>query len=171
MGKNLKKIQGMLDGQGTGKIVVGDHSIKSSETRSVGDRWTDSDGVEWEQKEGYRSQVSRMGKVGMFSKQCKDCDKVIAGNNMHPLDWVLWKKQQRCFHCQIDYEAMLKTKGKWRFWVRLQQLSNMDAIERDLEESIFEAHEQKQEKVWDKTVANALANSEVDLTIGKNKNS
>ena len=98
MGKNLKKIQDMLDGNSGRKIVVGEHSIKSTETRNVGDKWTDSDGIEWEQKEGYRSQVSKMGKVGIFSKQCKDCDKVITNsNNTHPMDFILWKKQQRCY--------------------------------------------------------------------------
>ena len=39
----------------------------------VGDKWTDSDGVEWEQKEGYRSKVSKFN-MGIFSKQCKDCE-------------------------------------------------------------------------------------------------
>ena len=111
-----------------------------------------------------------MPEVGMFNKVCKDCDKIIAGDNMHPMDWVLWKKQSRCFHCQINYEAMLKTKGIWRFYVRLQQLSTMDHIEQELEDTIFEKHEQDK-KMFDKSVANALANSEVELTINKNKNS
>ncbi len=169
MSKNLQKVQDMLDGKGTGKIQVGQYT-GVDEHRKVGDTWTDSDGYEWEQKEGYRLKKSSMPAVGMFNKQCKDCDKVIAGSNMHPMDWVLWKKQQRCFHCQINFEAKLKTMGKWRFWVRLQQLSNMDSIEQELEASIFEKHEQDK-KMLDKSVANALANSEVEFTINKNKNS
>ena len=171
MGKNVKKIQDMLTGNYGGKIQVG-YGDQESKHHQVGDRWTDSDGVEWEQKNGFYTKVNSMPAVGIFSKQCKDCDKVITNsNNTHPMDFILWKKQQRCFHCQIDFEAMLKTKGRWRFWVRLQQLSNMEAIEKDLEASIFEKHEQDKQKIWDRTVANALANSEVDLTIGKNKNS
>ena len=70
MSKNLRKVQDMLDGNYKNKIQVG--YSKTDEVRKVGDKWTDSDGVEWEQKEGYRSKVSRIS-VGMFPHQCKDC--------------------------------------------------------------------------------------------------
>ena len=41
----IQKVQDMLDGNKT-KIVVGDHSITSNETYKVGEKWTDSHGVE-----------------------------------------------------------------------------------------------------------------------------
>ena len=46
--KNLQKVQDMLDGKGTGKIISGYSTVE--ETHKVGDRWFDSDGKEWEQK-------------------------------------------------------------------------------------------------------------------------
>ena len=47
----------------------------------------------------------------------------------------------------------------------------MDAIFKDMETFIFEKHEaQKNEKIFDKSVANALANGEVEFTVNKNKN-
>ena len=54
MGKNTQRVQDMLDGNYKSKIMVGEHSIKSSEHRKVGDKWTDSDGVTWEQKSGFK---------------------------------------------------------------------------------------------------------------------
>ena len=54
MGKNLQKVQDMLDGNYKTKIQVGQYA-PTEETRKVGDKWVDSDGNHWEQKEGYRT--------------------------------------------------------------------------------------------------------------------
>ena len=65
MSKNLRKVQDMLDGNYKNKIQVG--YSKTEETRKVGDKWIDSDGVEWEQKEGYIFKVPTTPNVGIFS--------------------------------------------------------------------------------------------------------
>ena len=52
MGKNLQKVQDMLDGNYKNKIQVGYSS--QDEHRKVGDKWVDSDGNHWEQKKGLR---------------------------------------------------------------------------------------------------------------------
>ena len=70
MSKNLRKVQDMLDGNYKNKIQVG--YSKTEQIRQVGDKWTDSDGVEWEQKNGYKYKIPTMPSVGLFSKQCKD---------------------------------------------------------------------------------------------------
>ena len=72
MGKNLQKVQDMLDGNFQSKIQVG--YSKTEERREIGDRWFDSDGKEWEQKDGYISSVSKTPARGIFDKVCKDCD-------------------------------------------------------------------------------------------------
>tara|TARA_Y100001970_G_C13821028_1_gene644902 strand:- start:109 stop:648 length:540 start_codon:yes stop_codon:yes gene_type:complete len=175
MGKNLQKVQNMLDGKGSGKIVVGNHSIKSTETHKVGDKWTDSDGVEWEQKEGYISKVSTMPAVGMFSKVCKDCDTPCVKS----FDKETHVRNGRCYGCQTTWEEDLKyerknkigEKGcKWTFWVRLQQLYQMDSIEKEMESLIFTKHDENNSgKILDPSVANAIANSNIENTIKVNK--
>ena len=50
--KNLAKVQSMLDGTYGGKIQSG--YTPTEKHREVGDKWTDSEGYEWEQKEGFR---------------------------------------------------------------------------------------------------------------------
>ena len=57
------------------KIQVG--YSKTKETREVGDKWTDSDGYMWEQKEGFQVKLSNMPAVGMFNHQCKVCKKIV----------------------------------------------------------------------------------------------
>ena len=72
--KNLQKVQDMLDGKGTGKIQSGYTAVE--EIHKVGDTWTDSDGKKWEQKNGYRSNVTKLANKGL-GNNCSECKKFI----------------------------------------------------------------------------------------------
>ena len=74
--KNLQKVQDMLDGNHKNKIQVGGYS-KSDEKREVGDKWTDSDGNEWEQKDGYRTKNTSNIKHHSWDEKCSGCKKLI----------------------------------------------------------------------------------------------
>ena len=167
--KNLQRVQDMLDGNRTGKLVVGQYS-PAEKTRKVGDKWTDSDGVEWEQKQGYRSKVSRI-EVGMFPHKCKDCGTNCDTNK---LDKSTFLRMDRCYYCQIDFEAMLQSRrigennNKHFFWARLLELKRWIAGRKELEEWIYEQHKINQGKIYDMSVANAMANENVSMEIKKN---
>ena len=166
--KNLAKVQSMLDGTYGGKIQSGFIPDNIHAGRKIGEKWTDSDGVEWEQKEGYRSKVSKMASVGL-GDNCSSCEKLI----IKKWDKDVYKADGRCYHCQMNYELDLKFDKpiRWFAYRRLKDLKNMDAIFKDMETFVFEKHEaEKNEKIFDKSVANALANGEVEFTINKNKN-
>ena len=168
MGKNLQRVQDMLDGNYKNKIQVG--YSKTEKQREVGEKWTDSDGVEWEQKEGYIYKVPTMPSVGLFSKQCKDCKKNCSPKTAKPWDRDTYKADGRCYHCQMNYEIDLKA-DKWIRWFayrRLKDLRNMTALEKDMEQWVDELEKQKNEKVFDDKVANAIANGEVEMSIKKN---
>ena len=142
MGKNIQKIQDMLSGNHK-KIQVGygDQEVKH---RQVGDRWTDSEGIEWEQKDGYIASVSKTPSVGIFSKVCKDCGANCSTNNDVKIHNEVWKKFERCYYCQIDFEAKLKgmtigeKSNKWEFWTRLQDLQRWIGGRKELEQWIDE---------------------------------
>ena len=169
MSKNLQKVQDMLDGKGTGKIQSGYSTVK--EHRKVGDKWTDSDGYKWEQKDGF--QVKSGGSMparGMFNHQCKDCGKNCSPKTAKPWDRDTWKADGRCYYCQIDFEAELKT-GKplrWFAYRRLKDLNNMEALEKDMEQWVEAITEERKQNPFDETVANAIANGEVEMSINKN---
>ena len=169
MGKNIQKVQDMLDGNYKNKIQVG--YSKTEQIRQVGDKWTDSDGVEWEQKNGYKYKIPTMPSVGLFSKQCKDCGKNCSPKTGKPWDRDTFKADGRCYHCQLNYELDLKfdSKLRWFAYRRLKDFQNMKSIEKDMEQWINELDKQKKEKVFDTKVANALANGEVEMSIKKNK--
>ena len=166
--KNLAKVQSMLDGTYGGKIQSGYSPIE--EVRKVGDKWTDSDGYEWEQKEGFRVKNSVMPAVGMFNHQCKDCKKNCSPKTAKPWDRDCYKADGRCYHCQMNYEIDLKA-DKWIRWYayrRLKDLRNMEAIEKEMIQWVDELTERKKKNPFDEKVANALANGEVEMSIKKN---
>jgi hypothetical protein len=166
MSKNLRKVQDMLDGNYKNKIQVG--YSKTEETRKVGDKWIDSDGVEWEQKEGYIFKVPTTPNVGIFSHQCKDCGKNCSPKTAKPWDRDVWKADGRCYHCQIDFEASLKTKPiRWFAYRRLKDLQNMESLEKDMIQWVEEFTRMREENPFDEKVANALANGEVDMQLNK----
>ena len=169
MSKNLQKVQDMLDGNYKNKIQVG--YSKTEETRKVGDKWTDSDGVEWEQKEGYIYKIPTMPSVGLFSKQCKDCKKNCSPKTAKPWDRDTWKADGRCYYCQMNYEIDLKSDKplRWFAYRRLKDLRNMESLEKDMIQWIDELSKQRDKNPFDEKVANALANGEVEMSIKKNK--
>jgi len=169
--KNLQKVQDQLDGTYKGKIqvsMVDDVSVHAN--RKVGDKWFDSEGDQWEQMDGYRSKVSRVN-VGMFPHQCKDCK---ANCDTNKLDKDTYMRMDRCYYCQIDFESMLKsrvigkTNNKHYFWTRLLELQRWISGRRELEQWVEEQHKENQGKLYDMSVANAMANANVDMSIKKN---
>ena len=169
MGKNLQRVQDMLDGNYGGKTQVG-YGDQESKHRKVGDKWTDSEGYEWEQREGFKiKHGGSMVSAGMFSHQCKDCKKNCSPKMAKPWDRDTWKADGRCYHCQLNYELDLKYDKpiRWFAYRRLKDLRNMEALEKDMIQWVEEMEKTKKENPFDETVANALANGEVDMQLNK----
>ena len=167
MSKNLQKVQDMLDGNYKNKVQVG-YGDQDIERHEVGDIWTDSDGIEWEQKNGYKVRINnKMANVGIFKGHCKTCNKGI----LKPWDKDTYKADGRCYHCQLNYELDLQFDKpiRWFAYRRLKDFKNMKAIENEMIQWIDEKQELLKDNPFDKKVANAIANGEVELTINKNK--
>tara|TARA_B100000287_G_scaffold33986_1_gene31443 strand:+ start:712 stop:1329 length:618 start_codon:yes stop_codon:yes gene_type:complete len=193
--KNLSKVQDMLDGKND-KIQVG-YGNTSEEIRKVGDTWTDSDGYEWEQKEGFKVKKSVLPARGI-ADECSDCKTYI----IKQWDKDSYKHNGRCYYCQIDFESQYSRTfqtGVNRFaefegekgakkWAKLSKKKKEDFLSKNLndhekyqlkrleeyikafkkEEKLWKK-EMQEEKVFDRQVANALANENVEMTVNKNK--
>ena len=167
--KNLAKVQSMLDGTYGGKTQVG-YGDQESKHRSIGDKWTDSDGYQWEQKDGFQVKSGgSMPAVGMFNHQCKDCGKNCSPKMAKPWDRDTFKADGRCYHCQLNFEVdlQIESKLKWFAYRRLKDFVNMESLEKDMEQWIDEMEKNKKENPFDEKVANALANGEVDMQLNK----
>ena len=163
--KNLQRVQDMLDGKHESKIQVGYSNVE--ERHEVGDIWTDSDDKTWEQKNGYRSNITKLANRGIVDHRCSGCEKFI----VKPWDKDTHKADGRCYHCQLNYELDLSFDKpiRWFAYRRLKDFKNMKSIERDMEQWIDEKEKRLQVNPFDMKVANALANSNVEMTINKNK--
>ena len=163
--KNLQKVQDMLDGKGGGKIQVGYST--AGERHEVGDIWTDSDGKEWEQKDGFRINHTKMANRGIADHRCSDCEKYIT----KPWDKEIFKFNDRCYHCQINFEAELKGTGKFDEWKEAQNKRIKEEYIKKFEEENEELVKELEnmENPFSKKIANALANGNVEMEIKKNK--
>ena len=162
--KNLQKVQDMLDGKFTRKIQSG--YSPTEETHKVGDTWTDSDGKKWEQKNGYRVNITKFMDVGI-AEQCSDCECYIT----KPWDKEIFKFNDRCYYCQIDFEAELKGTGKFDEWKKKQD----ERIKEDYIKKFEEEHKELVKEIanlenpFDMKIANAMSNANVSMEINKNK--
>ena len=157
--KNLAKVQSMLDGNYGGKIQVGYSTVEP--TRQVGDKWTDSEGYEWEQKDGYKLKKSNTPAVGMFPHKCKDCGTNCDTDKRNKATFL---RMDRCYYCQLNFEVDLKAKGKWQEWVMEQEEKRWESW---LKEYDLETKEMNEKNPFDEKVANAMSNGNIDMQIKK----
>ena len=174
--KNLQKVQDQLDGTYKNKIQVGMHTPENVHAnRKVGDKWTDSEGVEWEQKQGYRSKVSKLAAKGL-GDNCPDCKSLI----VKKWDKDSYKWNGKCYYCQIDYEAQFsrkiggqnqqKNSEYGKYLEGKYEKFKEDYIKRwEDENADFVKELEKMENPFDKKLANSLANANVEMTVNKNK--
>ena len=165
MGKNMQKVQDMLDGNYKNKIQVGYSS--EDEKKEIGDKWVDSDGNHWEQKDGYRTKNTNNRTHHSWDEKCSSCEKLI----LKKWDKDTYKADGRCYHCQLNYELDLKFDSwlRWFAYRRLKDFKNQLSIEKEMEQWIEEMQKIREQNPFDETIANAIANGEVELTINKNK--
>ena len=166
--KNLSRVQSMVDGTYGGKIQSG-YDGEVEPTRKVGDKWTDSDGTPWEQRNGYKVK-GRLAVSGQshpsWDKKCSMCESLI----LKPWDKDTHKADGRCYHCQMNYELDLSFDKpiRWFAYRRLKELQNMKSIEKEMVQWVDEFEKIRNEKIYDMSVANAMANSNVEMSIKKN---
>jgi hypothetical protein len=164
--KNLAKVQSMIDGTYGGKIISSAIPDNVHANRKVGERYFDHDDREWEKTNYGRTSVSKLPNVGL-GDNCKSCKSLI----LKPWDKDTYKADGRCYHCQLNYELDLQFDApiRWFAYRRLKDFKNMKSIEKDMEQWIDELEKRNKENPFDETIANALANGEVEMSFKQNK--
>ena len=165
--KNLAKVQSMIDGtydSEFGKIKIGQYS-PTEKTRKVGDKWTDSDGVQWEQKEGFKVK-GRQSRHYSWDQNCKECGKNCGSTKgeVNRRNNATFLRMDRCYYCQIDFEAKLQSRKigekntKHFFWVKLMTIKRWIQMEKDLNDQMIQIFDTN---TSNKHVDNALANANI----------
>ena len=148
---NIEKIKKMAKGIYDRPIQIG-YEGKTTHQRKEGEEWTDARGRSWTIKDGKRKQITKVPPRGF--EKCNDCEKLI----LKDIDQDTYNRMQRCYHCQINFEVDLKTKGKWEDWVKEMETQRWETVLAEYEAEMELLDNSK--GAFDETIAKALANHE-----------
>ena len=114
---NVESLKQMLEGRHSSqnKIQVG-YTNDKHEHHDLGERWTDDDGNEWEQKDGYAIKLGKewQQELHEYLTTFKNCPKETCTCTMPKrLDEKMKSIHGMCFDCVIDMEHKLKIQGKY----------------------------------------------------------
>ena len=135
MHKSRKLIIDTVFGREDNTQRVHGYEGEAEKKREVGERWVDKDGKEWEQKEGYKINITKMDDVREYLKQlttCKgeDCKTIQYSN----ADKKLIVKTGLCITCLAKMELKLKEDGTYPFYEDYKITLNKLSYIRDLKE-------------------------------------
>lgn len=137
---NIESIKQMLEGKHTSQnkiqVTVGDYAPSIS--RRVGDKWTDDDGNEWEQKEGYAVKLGKewQQELHQYLNSFSNCPKETCTCTLPKrLDEKMKAIHGMCFDCVIEMEHKLKIQGKYKEYeqekIKQNALAWLKQAERD----------------------------------------
>ena len=121
--------------------VFGYDKVEDTTKREVGERWTDSDGKEWEQKEGFKIAVSQMDDVREFLQKMNTCHGEDCKTDKYGVaDKKLIRRTGLCVNCLAKFETQLKLDGIYPFYedykITLNKLSYVREMKVKMEESL-----------------------------------
>jgi hypothetical protein len=116
------------------RIVVGWRPEHRQE-RKDGETWTDSEGKQWEKKNGTIRKINKLdgARTPLF---CPKCTRVMN----HRLDTKFWRIRGHCFDCNVEEETKIRKQGPdaWRKYEENIMKRNFYA---DLKEFIVELYD------------------------------
>jgi hypothetical protein len=133
--QNIKAINQMLSGthKSQTKTTVGYQS--KEEDRKIGDKWIDNNGVQWEQKDGYKISSTKALEAVMAAikalkmpNTCPKCNKEMKDNQYNK---KMWKVHKMCFNCVIDMEHEHKLNGTYQQYEKDLMRKNIEAWLKD----------------------------------------
>ena len=148
---NIEKVKNMIKGVYNRPIQIG-YQGKSIDERKEGETWVDHNNRTWVKEDGKRKQITKIPPRG-FDK-CNDCEKLI----LKTIDQQTYNRMQRCYHCQLEFEADLHRNDKWKDWVKEMEEKRWETILKEYEDEMKLSEES--DSPFDTKVANALANNE-----------
>jgi hypothetical protein len=101
--------------------------IVDTPVRKVGDKWTDSDGNEWEQKEGYSMKLGKEWQQELHSylNTFPKCSKEVCTCTMpKKIDEKMKKIHGMCLDCVVEMEHKIRLEGKWEEYERQKVKEN-----------------------------------------------
>jgi hypothetical protein len=149
---NIEKVKNMIKGVYNRPIQIG-YQGKSVDEREEGETWVDHNNRTWVKEDGKRKQIPKIPPRG-FDK-CNDCEKLI----LKTIDQQTYDRMQRCYYCQLEFEADLHRNDKWKDWVKEMEEKRWETILKEYEDEMKLSEES--DSPFDTKVANALSNENI----------
>ncbi len=105
---NVKAINEMIRGEHRTQTRKSKGFEKKSIERSIGDRWIDKFGQEWEQKNGYKAKIGKLNKIrkSVDLTTCPKCNKVATS-----FDKGFIARESQCHDCVVKEETLMQCEG------------------------------------------------------------
>lgn len=133
--QNIRAINQMLSGthKSQNKTTVGYQS--KEEDRKIGDKWIDNNGIQWEQKDGYKVSSAKALEAVMAAikalkmpSTCPKCNNEMKNNQYNKKMWSIHKM---CFDCVIDMEHEHRLNGTYEQYEKDLMRKNIEAWLKD----------------------------------------
>jgi len=126
---NIKAVKEMIAGthksQTKTNVSFGE---KASVRREIGETWTDENGQEWKQKQGYRVKLGKMSKLRTELKTFPNCPKeVCTCTSPGQADKKMKAFHGMCLDCVTEMEHKLRLDGKYDIYEKERILKNAEA--------------------------------------------
>lgn len=118
---------------------VTDKEKENTIERNIGDRWEDSDGNIWEQKEGYRVKMSKNHEIFQKIRDELSIPKICPKCNNEMKTWQdkkFYRIHKMCMRCVVLFEHELRITGKYEEYEKNKIKENSLAWLRDAEKEV-----------------------------------
>jgi len=115
---------------------------EADKKREIGEKWVDSDGVQWEQKDGFRTNLTKMDEVREFLQKISRCSSPECKTVKYStVDKKAIVKTTMCLDCLSKVETKLRVDGTWPFYedykITLNKLGYIRDIKSQMEEALL----------------------------------
>jgi len=141
MKKNIDIVQDYLNGERPVIQVGYKGDLDKYIIRKTGERWVDSSGREWEQKEYGPVAVTRVSDIirEEMNQKCTCCKREIRWGDKY--DRKMYYKTEKCFDCLVEEETMLRIKGQYKLYETKKLIENELSYLHDVKKKLKEAKE------------------------------
>jgi hypothetical protein len=129
--ESLDDVKKLLAGEhdSQNKVTVGytEEDKESNVSRKIGDKWFDSDGNEWEQRNGYTIKLGKVWQQELheYLNSFPNCPKETCTCGIpKKLDQKMKRIHGMCFDCVIDMEHKIRLEGKWDEYEKIKVKQN-----------------------------------------------
>ena len=143
---------------------------EADKKREVGEKWVDGEGVEWEQKDGFRTNLTKMDKVREYLQKVSKCSSSECKTIKYSTaDKKAIVKTTLCIDCLAKQETQLRVDGTWPFYEDYKITLNKLGYVRDLKVQYEEALEGIKQQVEMVNENGTISNWQWDIDIEKVK--